>query len=53
MVIGSHETRLRKTRVTLEAYDFNTYFDGNLGQDVLMKFNSLIINFENMYIDFE
>ncbi len=53
MVIGSHETRLRKTRVTLEAYDFNTYFDGNLGQDVFMKFNSLIINFENMYIDFE
>jgi predicted aspartyl protease len=50
--IGSHKTSLDKIPVTLEEYDFNKYFDGNLGQDFFMKFNNLIINFESMYIDF-
>lgn len=50
--IGKHKTSLDKIPVTLEEYGFNKYFDGNLGQDVFLKFNSLIINFENMYIDF-
>jgi predicted aspartyl protease len=53
MTIGAHQLSLEKIPVTLEKYWFNAYFDGNLGQDVFMKFNSLIINFENMYIDFE
>ena len=39
-------------RQICEKYKFNKDFDGNLGQDVFLKFNSLIINFENMYIDF-
>jgi predicted aspartyl protease len=50
--IATHKTSLDKIPVTLDEYDFNKYFDGNLGQDVFIKFNSLIINFENMYIDF-
>jgi hypothetical protein len=50
--IGNHKTSLETIPVTLEEYGFNKYFDGNLGQDVFMKFNSLIINFESMYIDF-
>jgi hypothetical protein len=53
ITIGSHKARLGKIPVTLEEYDFNKYFNGNLGQDVFIKFNSLIINFENMYIDFD
>jgi predicted aspartyl protease len=53
MTIGKHQFSLEKIPVTMEEYWFNAYFDGNLGQDVFMKFNSLIINFENMYIDFE
>jgi predicted aspartyl protease len=50
--IGKNKTSLDKIPVTLEEYGFNKYFDGNLGQDVFLKFNTLIINFENMYIDF-
>jgi len=50
--IGKHKTSLDKIPVTLEEYGFNKYFDGNLGQDIFIKFNSLIINFEYMYIDF-
>ena len=53
MTIGVHQFSLEKIPVTMEEYWFNAYFDGNLGQDVFMKFNSLIINFENMYIDFK
>lgn len=52
LTIGTHKTSLDKIPVTLEEYEFNKYFDGNLGQDVFIKFNSLIINFNNMYIDF-
>lgn len=51
--IGQHKTNLDKIPVTLEEYDFNKYFDGNLGQDVFLKFNKLTINFENMNIDFK
>lgn len=53
LTIGTHPTSLDSIRVTLEEYDFNKYFDGNLGQDVLMKFNTLIINFEHLFIDFK
>lgn len=53
LAIGSQQLSLEKIPVSLEEYWFNAYFDGNLGQDVFMKFNRLIINFENMYIDLE
>ncbi|MFN4000402.1 aspartyl protease family protein [Algoriphagus sp.] len=51
--IGTKSTKLAKIPVTLEEYEFNKYFDGNLGQDVLTQFNTLIINFKHMYVDFE
>ena len=53
MKIGSKSTELSKIPVMLEEYDFNKYFDGNLGQDVFTQFNTLIINFKYMYIDFQ
>jgi len=53
MTIGSKSTVLTKIPVTLEEYSFNKFADGNLGQDLFTQFNSLIINFKYMYIDFE
>jgi predicted aspartyl protease len=53
LAIGAQQLSLENIPVTMEEYWFNAYFDGNLGQDVFMKFNSLIINFEHMCIDFE
>lgn len=51
--IGSKKATLKQIPVTLEEYDFNKYFDGNLGQDVFTQFNTLIINFKYLYVDFE
>ena len=51
--LGSKSAVLAKIPVKLEEYEFNNEFDGNLGQDVFMKFNTLIINFKYMYVDFE
>jgi predicted aspartyl protease len=51
--IGTKTTKLSKISVSLEEYDFNKYYDGNLGQDVFTNFNTLILNFKNMYIDVE
>jgi hypothetical protein len=53
LIIGSKKTMLEKIPVTMEEYGFNKYFDGNLGQDVFTMFDTLIINFKNMYVDFE
>lgn len=53
LIIGSKKTTLEKIPVTLEEYGFNKYFDGNLGQDVFTMFDTLIINFKYMYVDFE
>ncbi|WP_421919636.1 retropepsin-like aspartic protease family protein [Marinifilum sp.] len=53
MEIGTKKTTLTEIPVTLEEYNFNKYFDGNLGQDVFTQFNTLIINFKYMYVDFE
>lgn len=51
--IGKKSTVLPRIPVTLEEYGFNKYFDGNLGQDVFTQFNTLIINFKYMFVDFE
>lgn len=48
--IGSKETVLPQIPVSLEEYDFNKDFDGNLGQDVFTQFHTLILNFEYMYM---
>lgn len=51
--VGTKNLKLPQIHVSLEAFNFNKYFDGNMGQDILMQFNTLIINFEEMFIDFE
>ena len=51
--LGSKSADLANIPVKLEEYEFNNEFDGNLGQDLFMKFNTLIINFKYMYVDFE
>ena len=51
--IGSKKITLKQIPVTLEEYGFNEYFDGNLGQDVFTQFNTLIINFKYLYVDFD
>jgi hypothetical protein len=51
--IGNSRGVLPEISVSLQDYDFNKSFDGNLGQDVIMQFNEMILNFKHMYIDFE
>ncbi|MDR1671210.1 MAG: retropepsin-like domain-containing protein, partial [Alistipes sp.] len=51
--IGSAEGVLADMRVTLEDYRFTKSADGNLGQDVLTQFDTMILNFQDMFIDFE
>lgn len=51
--LGSKQASLVQIPVKLEEYGFNKYFDGNLGQDLFTQFNTLILNFEGMYVDFE
>lgn len=51
--IGTKDAVLEHIPVSLEEYAFNKYFDGNLGQDVITQFNTLIMNFKYMYINLE
>jgi len=51
--IGLKNAALENIPVSLEEYAFNKYFDGNLGQDVITQFNTLVMNFKYMYINFE
>ncbi|MDR2385650.1 MAG: retropepsin-like domain-containing protein [Tannerella sp.] len=51
--IGSKSGTLPNVSVSLNEYDFNKSFDGNLGQDIITQFNALILNFKYMYIEFE
>lgn len=50
--IGNFQMTLPKISVETREYSFNEYFDGNLGQDVLMYFDEMILNFESMYLTF-
>jgi len=51
LIIGTKKALLEEVHVTLEEYEFTKHFDGNLGQDVFVKFDTLILNFKDMYID--
>jgi predicted aspartyl protease len=51
--IGNNSSMLPEISVILQEYGFNKFFDGNLGQDVIMQFDTFILNFKDMYIDFE
>ncbi len=51
--IGGCELTLPTIDVMTEKLAFTEDYDGNLGQDVLMHFNKLILNFEDMYLALE
>jgi predicted aspartyl protease len=51
--IGTKNAVLPSMPVLLEEYDYHKSYDGSIGQDIISQFNTLIINFKNMYIDFE
>jgi hypothetical protein len=50
--IGNFQMTLPKITVETREYSFDEDFDGNLGQDVLMQFDEMILNFESMYLTF-
>jgi len=50
--IGNFQMTLPKIGVETQEYVFSKHFDGNLGQDVLMHFDEMILNFESMYLTF-
>lgn len=52
LTIGSSNASLTNLPVILTERSFTKNRDGNLGQDVLTKFNELVINFKYMYVDF-
>jgi len=51
--IGGRELTIPDMTVLAEKLAFLDDYDGNLGQDVLMHFNQLILNFVDMYLTFE
>jgi len=51
--IGGYELMLPSIFVTHEKIKSSENYDGFIGQDVLMHFNTLILNFEDMYLTFE
>jgi predicted aspartyl protease len=53
MRIGTHDFTLPRITIPLKDYDYNKYFDGNLGQDILTQYDVFLINFKGMYIDFK
>ncbi len=51
--IGSKNGVLAEVPITLDEYSFTRGIDGNLGQDILTQFDTMILNFRDMFIDFE
>ncbi len=52
--IGGKETSLDNLKVfTVPIREEDKFFYGNLGQDIISKFDVLIINFNKMYLRFE
>jgi hypothetical protein len=51
--IGEQKLTIPTIPVLTDKLSFIEKYDGNLGQDVLMHFNKLILNFEDMYLAFE
>jgi len=52
-VIGGREMTIPGAIIYTEKNASHDSYDGVLGQDVLMHFNQLILNFEDMYLTFE
>ena len=51
--IGGRELTIPKIAVLTDKLSYLENFDGHLGQDVLICFNKLILNYEDMYFTFE
>ena len=52
--IGGRELTIPTITVRIDKLSLlDENYDGNLGQNILMYFNKLILNFENMYLAFE
>ncbi|MCL2651946.1 MAG: retropepsin-like domain-containing protein [Candidatus Azobacteroides sp.] len=51
--ICGQELTIPTIPVLTDKLSFIEDYDGNLGQDVLMHFNKLILNFDDMYLAFE
>ena len=54
LTIGTTGAALENVKLASENFTTNDkYSCGNLGQDYIKQFKTMIINFENMYIDFQ
>ena len=51
--IGGQEIAVPSIKVLTEKLMFLTNYDGHLGQDVLIHFNKLTLNFGDMYLSFD
>ena len=51
--IGGRELTIPTLMVLTGKLSYLKNYDGHLGQDVLMHFNKLILNYEDMYLTFE
>ncbi len=51
--IGTKSMTLPEISITISESSSKAIFDGNLGQDVFIQFNEMILNFQYMYLDFE
>lgn len=51
--IGGQEMAVPTIKVLTDKLSFLTNYDGHLGQDVLMHFDKLTLNFRDMYLSFD
>jgi hypothetical protein len=51
--IGSQKGVLSNVPISLEEYEFNEFFDGNIGQDVFSKYDRFVIDFVNMEVSLQ
>ncbi len=51
--IGGQEMTIPTIVVLTDKLSYLTNYDGHLGQDILMHFNKLTLNFEDMYLSFD
>ncbi|MEH6306444.1 retropepsin-like aspartic protease [Olivibacter sp. CPCC 100613] len=53
-IINHKKTTLSNFAILTESLgDFDKHFYGNIGQDIIGRFNKMTINFQSMYIDFD
>lgn len=51
--IGRHEVVLHKVKLLKESHVKSSGIYGNIGQDVIGKFRSMVIDFDEMYVHFD